>query len=80
MTSEEFKAIRKRLGYKQEALAALLGYGSKVRISEFESGTRDVPRLLALLMAAMDQTGWRPAPEPVESRKEDPRPEGSPPE
>lgn len=62
MTREEFKAIRKRLGYNQAELAALMGYGSAVRISEFERSTNPVPvpRLVALLMVVMDETGWRP--------------------
>jgi transcriptional regulator with XRE-family HTH domain len=62
MTGEEFKSIRKRLGYNQAELAAILGYGSAVRVSEFERGTNPVPvpRLVAMLMLAMDQTGWRP--------------------
>jgi len=62
MTGEEFKAIRKRLGFTQAELSALLAYGSAVRISEFERATNPtpVPRLVALIMLAMDQTGWRP--------------------
>lgn len=62
MTGEEFKDIRKRLGFTQAELATLLGYGSAIRVSEFERKTNpvQVPRLVALLMLAMDQTGWRP--------------------
>ncbi|KQV33130.1 transcriptional regulator [Rhizobium sp. Root1212] len=62
MTPVEFKTIRKRLGLNQAELAALLGYGSAVRISEFERATNPVPipRLVALVMMAMDETGWRP--------------------
>lgn len=62
MTNEEFKVIRKRLGFNQAELAALLGYGSAVRISEFERSTNPVavPRLVAMVMTAMDETGWRP--------------------
>jgi transcriptional regulator with XRE-family HTH domain len=62
MSNEEFKGIRKRLGFNQAGLAALLGYGSAVRISEFERSTNPVavPRLVAMLMTAMDETGWRP--------------------
>ncbi len=62
MTGEEFKVIRKRLGFNQAELAALLGYGSAVRVSEFERSTNpvSVPRLVALVMMAMDETGWRP--------------------
>jgi transcriptional regulator with XRE-family HTH domain len=62
MTNDDFKAIRKRLGFNQAELAALLGYGSAVRISEFERSTNPVavPRLVAMVMTAMDETGWRP--------------------
>lgn len=62
MTREEFKAIRKRLGFNQAELAELLGYGSAIRVSEFERATNPVavPRLVAMLMMAMDETGWRP--------------------
>lgn len=62
MTSEEFKTIRKRLGFNQAELAKLLGYGSAVRISEFERSKNPVgvPRLVAMVMSAMDETGWRP--------------------
>jgi transcriptional regulator with XRE-family HTH domain len=61
MTPAEFRAIRLRLGMSQAALAAFLDYGSPVRISEFERATnpRPVPRLLALVMQALDD-GWRP--------------------
>ena len=62
MTNDDFKAIRKRLGYNQAELAVVLGYGSAVRISEFERSTNPVPvpRLVSMLMTAMDETGWRP--------------------
>lgn len=62
MTREDFRAIRKRLGFNQAELASLLGYGSAVRVSEFERSTNPVPvpRLVALVMMAMDETGWRP--------------------
>lgn len=61
MTPAEFRTIRLRLGYTQAELAALLEYGSALRISEFERATnpRPIPRLLALVMLAMD-SGWRP--------------------
>lgn len=61
MTPAEFRAIRQKLGLTQAELAALLGYGTPLRISEFERATnpRPVPRLLALVMLAMD-SGWRP--------------------
>lgn len=61
MTPAEFRAIRLRLGMTQAELAAFLDYGSAVRISEFERATnpRPVPRLLAMVMQALD-SGWRP--------------------
>lgn len=63
MTPTEFRDIRIRLGFTQAQLAVFLGYSSPVRISEFERETnpRPVPRLLALVMQALD-SGWRPAP------------------
>lgn len=62
MTNQEFRAIRLRLGMTQAELAVFLDYGSPLRISEFERATnpRPVPRLLALVMQALD-SGWRPA-------------------
>ncbi|MCG7507078.1 helix-turn-helix domain-containing protein [Mesorhizobium retamae] len=61
MTPATFKEIRLRLGMTQAELAALLDYGSPMRISEFERETnpRPVPRLLTLVMQALD-SGWRP--------------------
>lgn len=61
MTNEEFRTIREGLGFTQAELAAFLGYGSPMRISEFERKTnpRPVPRLLALVMHALN-SGWLP--------------------
>lgn len=61
MTNHEFRDIRQRLGFTQAGLAAFLGYGSAMRISEFERETnpRAVPDHLARLMAAYDE-GYRP--------------------
>ena len=61
MTNHEFREIRKRLGLTQTELAALLGYGRKVRISEFERRTnpKAIPHLVRLVMEALD-SGWRP--------------------
>lgn len=61
MTNHEFRDIRLRLGFTQAQLASFLGYGSPMRISEFERETnpRQVPDLLARLMTAYDE-GYRP--------------------
>lgn len=66
MTPDEFRAIRQRLGLTQAQLAAYLGYGSPMWISEFERETnpRPVPELLARLMTAYDE-GYRPKDWPV---------------
>lgn len=62
MTPSEFRKIRKSLGLTQAELSSYLGYGSAVRISEFERATNPVPvpRLLALLMEAY-RDGYRPS-------------------
>lgn len=61
MTNQEFREIRLRLGFTQAELAAFLGYGSAMRISEFERSTnpRKIPTHVALLMRAYDE-GYRP--------------------
>lgn len=61
MTNHEFRAIRKRLGLTQAELASLLGYEMALTVSTYERATnpRPVPRLLALVMLALD-SGWRP--------------------
>lgn len=66
MTPADFKAIRIKLGLSQAALARVLGYGSALRISEFERATnpRDVPLHVAMLMRAFAD-GWRPENWPV---------------
>lgn len=59
MTPTEFRDIRKQLGFTQAGLAAFLDYSHSLRISEFERGEREVPRLLAMLMRAYAE-GYRP--------------------
>ena len=60
MTNHQLRDIRLRLGFTQAHLAAFLGYGATVRVSEFERVTnpRTVPDLLARLMIAYDE-GYR---------------------
>lgn len=59
MTPTEFRTIRQQLGLSQAGLASFLGYSHSMRISEFERGEREVPRLLAMLMQAYAD-GYRP--------------------
>ena len=66
MTNNKFREIRLRLGITQVELSVLLGYGSPMRISEFERATnpRRIPTHVALLMRAYDE-GYRPKDWPV---------------
>lgn len=66
MTNTQFREIRERLGFTQAGLASFLGYGSPMRISEFERATnpRPVPDHLARLMTAYDE-GYRPQDWPI---------------
>jgi transcriptional regulator with XRE-family HTH domain len=59
MTPVEFRAARKSLGLTQEQCARLLGYGSKVRISEIENGKRGASDAVLLLLGAF-LSGYRP--------------------
>lgn len=61
MTPDTFRTIRKQLGFTQAGLAAFLGYGSALRISEFERATnhRNIPTHVAMLMTAYAE-GYRP--------------------
>lgn len=61
MTGEDMKAIRKELGLTQSQMAAVLGYGHAMRISEFErtQNRADIPYHTAMIMQALAY-GWRP--------------------
>lgn len=59
MTGSEIATIRKALGLSQQELAAVMGYGNKVRISELERGKREIgPAAERLLDAYLK--GYRP--------------------
>lgn len=61
MSPAEFKTARLTLGLKTQADAAqALGYGRTASVGAWERGEVDVPRPVALLFAAMIETGWRP--------------------
>jgi transcriptional regulator with XRE-family HTH domain len=67
MTPQEFKQARSDLGLTGEQAAAMLGYGSKVRISEIENGARTPSAAVTrLLQAYLD--GHRPADWPISSK------------
>ena len=59
MTPADILAARKALGLTQEQLARVMGYGGKVRISEFEHGTRK-PSDQALRLMRAYLEGYRP--------------------
>lgn len=61
MTNLEFRAIRNRLGLTQAQLARVLHYDLPLTVSTYERDTnpRNIPRHVAMLMAAYDE-GYRP--------------------
>jgi transcriptional regulator with XRE-family HTH domain len=61
MQNTEFRKIREGLGLTQAQLADVLGYGSHMRISDFERATnpREIPLHVAMLMQAFE-SGYRP--------------------
>lgn len=59
MKPSEIKEARKQLGLTQTEAARLLGYGSRTRVSEIESGSsRPSASVIRLLRAYLD--GYRP--------------------
>lgn len=50
MTPSEFRTIRETLGLTQAALAPLLGYADKSKVSNIETGCRPCPWHIARLM------------------------------
>lgn len=70
MTSEEFAAIRKRLGLTQAQLAQVLDYAHPVSVSlmERDSNPRPIPSHIARLMRAYD-AGYRSSDWPVEGSR-----------
>lgn len=59
MTPAEIREARQTLGLTQPQIAPLLGYGSKSRVAELESGARNPSdTVIRLLRAYLD--GYRP--------------------
>ena len=56
MKAEEFKKIRKELGYTQEQVAELLGYTRRMVIN-WERGDNDVPKVVNLCLRLMVKCG-----------------------
>ena len=56
MHGRTLRRIRRRLGMTQPALAVTLGV-HRVTIARWETGSRAVPRLVALLMVRLDEEG-----------------------
>jgi predicted transcriptional regulator len=63
VTGRDLKSIRSELGLTQKELAEALGYGRKVRISEYERHTnpRPIPRHIQEAVARMWVTGQVPS-------------------
>ena len=58
MKAEEFKKIRKQLGYTQEGLAEKLGYTRRMVIN-WEHGDNDVPKVVRLCLRLMVKNGYK---------------------
>jgi transcriptional regulator with XRE-family HTH domain len=56
---EHFKMVRQALELTQAEMAAMLGYGSRVRIAELEAGTRKPNKSVVRLLQAY-LNGYRP--------------------
>lgn len=53
MTGDELRAARKRLGLTQAKLAALLGISDGRAVRRWESGRRDIPAPIVVLLTAI---------------------------
>ena len=59
LTGEDVTSAREALGFTQEELAAVMGYGNKARVSELERGMHKLsPAAERLLRAYLN--GYRP--------------------
>ena len=56
MKAQEFKKIRKQLGYTQEGLAEKLGYTRRMIIN-WEHGENDVPKVVSLCLRLLVKIG-----------------------
>lgn len=54
MTPADLRALRKRLGLTQSAIAPLLGAAGERTIRAWESGYRRIPRSVEMLAAEME--------------------------
>ena len=59
MTPEQFMQCRLAVGLTQQQAANMLGYGSRSRISEIETGKRNSSKAVVRLMRAYVD-GYRP--------------------
>lgn len=55
-TSEQFKAWREGLGWTRREAASMLQYSNASAISQIETGSRQVPKRVAVMMKLYDLT------------------------
>lgn len=66
MSPSKFKAIRDKLGLKQEELAQILGLSGKTAVSNIETKVRNPSKLATAIMSILDEASPRKAKELVD--------------
>lgn len=66
MSPLKFKAIREKLGLKQEELAQVLGLSGKTAVSNIETKVRNPSKLAMAIMSILDEASPRKAKELIE--------------
>lgn len=69
MSPSKFKAIREKLGLKQEELAQVLGLSGKTAVSNIETGVRNPSKLGIAVMEILNEFSPRKSQELIELLK-----------
>lgn len=69
MSPSKFKAIREKLGLKQEELAQVLGLSGKTAVSNIETGVRNPSKLGIAVMEILNESSPRKSQELIELLK-----------
>lgn len=69
MSPSKFKAIREKLGLKQEELAQVLGLSGKTAVSNIETGVRNPSKLGIAVMEILNESSSRKSQELIELLK-----------
>jgi DNA-binding XRE family transcriptional regulator len=69
VSPSKFKAIREKLGLKQEELAQVLGLSGKTAVSNIETGVRNPSKLGIAVMEILNESSPRKSQELIELLK-----------